>query len=333
MIEPVIDALTTVDQAGLEREERDDQLGDVAERRVEDAADLRSGIAPSRSVDEPDDPRRGPGSPTAETRNSGVPSTWRTKSRTIATSAMASVARTAIRGRRRQRSEDRDPAPARRRGRGCVIGPPSYGRRATGRVAGPARRRGMPGRGRRPASPRSPGDVPGGLATRDLRATSRRPRLGRPRRSRRRPPRRSPGGRAPPDDDDELAADRIAPPCRASASDAERARGRSPRGASSARGRPPPARSPPHAAARSRSVAATRPGASNRTVPRSSAAIRASRSRRSRPERGRNPSNDQRGPATPDATSAASTDDAPGIGHDRPALGGPRAPRAPRPGR
>ena len=57
-----------------------------------------------------------------------------------------------------------------------------------------------------------------------------------------------------------------------------------------------PGRSAPQAAARSRSVAASRPGASNRTVPRSSAAIRASRSRRSRPERGRNPSNDQRGP-------------------------------------
>ena len=33
MIEPVIDALTTSIRPGLEREERDDQLGDVAERR------------------------------------------------------------------------------------------------------------------------------------------------------------------------------------------------------------------------------------------------------------------------------------------------------------
>ncbi len=42
MIEPVSDRLDDVDQAGLQREERDDQLGDVAERRVEDAADLRA---------------------------------------------------------------------------------------------------------------------------------------------------------------------------------------------------------------------------------------------------------------------------------------------------
>ena len=72
-------------------------------------------------------------------------------------------------------------------------------------------------------------------------------------------------------------------------------------------------RSAPHAAARSRSVAASRPGASNRTAPRSSAAIAASRSRRSRPERAMNPSNDQRGPATPQDATAASTDEAPGI--------------------
>ena len=70
-------------------------------------------------------------------------------------------------------------------------------------------------------------------------------------------------------------------------------------------------------------MAATRPGASYMTVPRSSAAIRASRSRRSRPLRGRNPSNDQRGPATPLAATAASTADAPGIGTTVPALGRP----------
>ena len=34
--------LDDLDQAGLQGEERDDQLGDVAERRVEDAADLRA---------------------------------------------------------------------------------------------------------------------------------------------------------------------------------------------------------------------------------------------------------------------------------------------------
>ena len=36
-------ALTTSIRPGLQREERDDQLGDVAERGVEDAADLRPG--------------------------------------------------------------------------------------------------------------------------------------------------------------------------------------------------------------------------------------------------------------------------------------------------
>ena len=77
-------------------------------------------------------------------------------------------------------------------------------------------------------------------------------------------------------------------------------------------------RSSPHAAARSRSVAATRPGASYTTVPRSSPAIRSSRSRRSRPDRGRNPSNVHRGPATPDAATAARTADAPGIGTTKP---------------
>ena len=78
-------------------------------------------------------------------------------------------------------------------------------------------------------------------------------------------------------------------------------------------------RSAPQAAARSRSVAATRPGASNSDRPRGRRRrSRASRSRRSRPERGRNPSNDQRGPATPLATTAASTADAPGIGTTRP---------------
>ena len=86
-----------------------------------------------------------------------------------------------------------------------------------------------------------------------------------------------------------------------------------------------PDRSPPQAAARSARVAATRPGASYRIVARSSAAIRASRSRRSRPERGRKPSKDQRGPASAaghdrgqDRRRARDRD-------DQPALGGPGA--------
>ena len=59
-----------------------------------------------------------------------------------------------------------------------------------------------------------------------------------------------------------------------------------------------------------------RPGPAPRTgsAPRGSAAMAASRSFRSRPERGRNPSNVQRGPATPDPATAASTAEAPGIG-------------------
>ena len=77
-------------------------------------------------------------------------------------------------------------------------------------------------------------------------------------------------------------------------------------------------RSTPHAAARSRSVAGTRDGASYTIVARSSAAIRARRSRRSRPDRGRKPSNDQRGPAIPLATRAASAADGPGIGTTSP---------------
>ena len=104
---------------------------------------------------------------------------------------------------------------------------------------------------------------------------------------------------------------------------AERAAGDLSRGSWSARGRRPRS-APPAGRRESRSVAATRPGASNRTEPRSSAAIAASRSRRSRPDRGRNPSNDQRGPATPVADTAASTADAPGIGTTRPPSAGPR---------
>ena len=51
--------LDDLDQAGLEGEERDDQLGDVAERRVEDAADLRPGERAEplgRQADDPGEP-------------------------------------------------------------------------------------------------------------------------------------------------------------------------------------------------------------------------------------------------------------------------------------
>ena len=59
------------------------------------------------------------------------------------------------------------------------------------------------------------------------------------------------------------------------------------------------------------------------TVPRSSAAIRASRSRRSRPLRGRKPSNDQRGPANAGAHDGGQHRRRTRNRHDRPALGSP----------
>ena len=48
--------LDDVDESGLQGEERDDQLGDVAERRVEDAADLRAGDRPQPFRRETHDP-------------------------------------------------------------------------------------------------------------------------------------------------------------------------------------------------------------------------------------------------------------------------------------
>jgi hypothetical protein len=60
-----------------------------------------------------------------------------------------------------------------------------------------------------------------------------------------------------------------------------------------------PGRSSPQVAASSRSVAATRFGASNTIAPRSSAPIRARRSRRSRPDRGRNPRMSSAAPPRP----------------------------------
>ena len=78
----------------------------------------------------------------------------------------------------------------------------------------------------------------------------------------------------------------------------------------------------PLAAARRSQVAQRRRDPPRRLEQRPSPARRrrsgASRSRRSRPLRGRNPSNAQRGPATPLAATAASTADAPGIGTTRP---------------
>ena len=111
-----------------------------------------------------------------------------------------------------------------------------------------------PGRGRHPSCCIAASD-PGRHQALDL-GPGRRPR---------RRPRAAPATGAPPpraDDQGELAPGRD----RATSAPARPARpasrGRSTRGAWSARGRPRPARSPPQAAARSASVAATRPGAS-----------------------------------------------------------------------
>ena len=54
--------LDDLDQPGLQGEERDDQLGDVAERRVEDAADLRAGQRAEPLGREADDPGQARGS-------------------------------------------------------------------------------------------------------------------------------------------------------------------------------------------------------------------------------------------------------------------------------
>ena len=50
--------LDDFDEAGLEGEEGDDELGDVAERRVEDPADLRACERPESLRGQPDDPRQ-----------------------------------------------------------------------------------------------------------------------------------------------------------------------------------------------------------------------------------------------------------------------------------
>ncbi len=71
-------------------------------------------------------------------------------------------------------------------------------------------------------------------------------------------------------------------------------------------------RRPASTAARSANVAATRPGASSSTVVRPSAMSDATRSRRSVPFRGRNPSTQKRSVGRPLITSAATTEVGPG---------------------
>ena len=140
MIEPVIDALTTVIRPAWSAKNAmisSAMLPNVALRMPPICGPV---IAPSRSVASPTT-HASPRIPSADTRNSGVPSTWNTTSRTIAMTAMATVASTPIRAPRPSGPRIGIPDPVLTGGaEGCVIGPPSYGRRATGRVAGPSRR-------------------------------------------------------------------------------------------------------------------------------------------------------------------------------------------------
>ena len=115
MIEPVSDALTTVDEPGLQGEERDDQLGDVAERRVEDAADLRPGERAEPLGGEADDPgeaedRR----PPTTTKTGGAFDVQPEVERRSRRTDMASVTRTATRasGESAPRTGRRDAAAA-----------------------------------------------------------------------------------------------------------------------------------------------------------------------------------------------------------------------------
>ena len=62
--------LHDLDEAGLQREEGDDQLGDVAEGRVEDAADLRPGQRPEALRGKADGPGQ-PEDPDRQRRRTG----------------------------------------------------------------------------------------------------------------------------------------------------------------------------------------------------------------------------------------------------------------------
>ena len=99
MIEPVIDALTTVIRPAWSAKKAmisSAMLPNVALRMPPICGPV---IAPSRSVASPTT-HASPRIPSADTRNSGVPSTWNTTSRTIAMTAMATVASTPIRAPR-----------------------------------------------------------------------------------------------------------------------------------------------------------------------------------------------------------------------------------------
>ena len=125
--------LDDLDEAGLQREEGDDQLGDVAEGRVEDAADLRPGQRPEalrREADGPGQPEDPDGGDDEQRRCRLAPTT---KSRTIATRLTATVPSRNDPRRCRERSEDGQAAGSGRGGHRRIVAIRATGRRSVGR--------------------------------------------------------------------------------------------------------------------------------------------------------------------------------------------------------
>ena len=312
MIEPVMRRLDDRRAGRPEREERDDQLGDVAERRVEDAADLRarSGRPGARSRGPRHRPGRGSPSGADDEHDRARRRGARSRARSRRPPARASTMTASADERQRRRGRDaagrvmdrqilahsRDPTgrPARRRGRGA--GSPSRRRRASRPSP-----RGTP-------SATEPLDLGPGRHQRVVRR-GRAPRSGA----------RSP--LAPPDHDD-------APRPRA---------GIAPSAACAASSPSDPRTICSWSLVSSRQTAAAPVGAAGRgevaqrrreprrrleqdASPARRRRSRASRSRRSRPVRGRNPSNAQRGPAMPDAATRGEHRRCARDRHDRAAL-------------
>ena len=300
MIEPVSDALTTSIRPACSAKNAmisSAMLPNVALRMPPTCGPVSARAARSTARR----PRRDRGSPPPRATNRTVGSAWSPKSRMIAATLSGD----------RPDQDDRDRASTAGRGwagRPGLMAALSHAdaSRPDRRAVQPASR--DPGRGRHPSRGLAPG--PPAATSRSTSATCglQRRRLVGGARASGRPP-----DQAPTTSTNSPRAGIAPSRSRARARQASRAR--SPRGSWSARGRRPPGRSAPHAAARSRSVRRDPPG---RLVDDRAAVVggdpaRAVRDARAR-DRGRNPSNVQRGPATPDAATAASTADAPGIG-------------------
>ena len=301
MIEPVIDALTTVISPAWRAKNAmisSAMLPNVALRMPPTCGPVS---APRRSVERPTIQAR-PRIAAADTTNTAAPSTWSPKSSTIATTATGtSVTMTATRADERQGAEDRDAGGARLDSAGRArwagrrgdrqVGHAGGLRLAVERAARDPRRGGHPARrlARGPRRPRRSASTSARAAVTARRRPSAAARPRRPPRPlaparRRSRPRRGPGScrrRACAGELAERPADDLS---WSLVSSRHTAPGPV---VAAGRGEVPERRGGPARAPR------TGP------LPRSSAAIAASRSRRSRPLRGRNPSNDQRGPATP----------------------------------